>query len=77
MIVLRRIGLDELAGEIGDEDRTLVDRAEERARPRDNGAPSVLDTIRAAELTGREAFYVIHIPEHNITIEGRIRRGTP
>lgn len=37
----------------------------------------VLDTIRAAELTGREAFYVIHIPEHNITIEGRIRRGTP
>ena len=37
----------------------------------------VLDTIRAAELTNREAWYVIHIPEHNITIEGRIRRGMP
>ncbi len=37
----------------------------------------VVDTLTQAELAGKQAYYVIHIPEHNITIEGHIRRGRP
>ena len=37
----------------------------------------VLDTLQQAELQRKGAMYLIHIPEHNVTIEAVIRRGQP
>lgn len=71
-------GAGSIKGDVSDSEKVVEFKlVNEGTKSHQLSLSQVLDTLQQAELTGKEAWYVIYAPEHNITVEARIRRGTP